>query len=54
MTYKEIIKRRIELKEQLILIERREIEALEKELKDLEPEPNPQPSGITKGKGKKV
>ena len=51
MTYKEIIKRRIELKEQLILIERREIEALEKELEDLEPEKNPQSGDIAKGQG---
>lgn len=39
MTMREVIRRRIQLKEQLIVLVRREIEALEAELKDLDGEP---------------
>jgi hypothetical protein len=38
MTTRDFIKRRIQLKEQLIVLVRREIEALERELRDLEGE----------------
>lgn len=46
MTTRDFIKRRIQLKEQLIVLVRREIEALEQELKDPEPEPDPQNGSI--------
>lgn len=53
-TYRELIARRIFLKEQLITLERREIGALQKELETLNPEPAPQPGSDNKEKAQEA
>lgn len=50
-TYREVLRRRIILKEQLILLERREIEALQKQLEDLSSSPEQEVVGELAGRG---